>query len=110
MFRKLQIGCYDMNVLVGLSLRDDLTSNYSFLYVVITPKADAGNMLKQVIGNMGSAGGHPRMAGGQIPFTGHKEKDWQRLQNLIIARFLRKLDIKKGIEWKSMLIRNGSLS
>ena len=74
------------------------------------PKADAGNMLKQVIGKLGSAGGHPRMAGGQIPFTGHDEQDWQRLQDLIISRFLRKLGIKKEVEWKSMLLRDGSLS
>jgi len=67
-------------------------------------------MLKQVIGKLGSAGGHPRMAGGQIPFTGHDEQDWQRLQDLIISRFLRKLGIKKEVEWKSMLLRDGSLS
>lgn len=72
------------------------------------PKADAGNMLKQIIGKLGSAGGHPRVAGGQIPFIGQKADDWKRLEDTIIDRFLHKLEYKRDIEWKSMLTRNGS--
>jgi hypothetical protein len=96
---------------IGWSIATGRFNNQLFVSVRCNhPKADAGNMLKQIISKLGSAGGHPRMAGGQIPFTGHSEQDWQRLQNLIITRFLHKLDIKKEIEWKSMLIRDGSLS
>jgi len=74
------------------------------------PNANAGNMLKQIFGKLGSAGGHTRMAGGQIPFTGDSEEEWQRLQNFIITRFLSKLGIKKESEWKPMLLRDESVS
>jgi nanoRNase/pAp phosphatase (c-di-AMP/oligoRNAs hydrolase) len=73
------------------------------------PKADAGHMLNQIIGKMGYAGGHAMVAGGRVPFNKQEEKDWQRLEEVIITRFLRKLGYKKEIEWKPMLIKNSLL-
>jgi nanoRNase/pAp phosphatase (c-di-AMP/oligoRNAs hydrolase) len=69
-------------------------------------KAHAGNMLKKIIGNMGFAGGHTMVAGGRVPFNGHKDEDWKELEDGIIARFLRKLGYKKDIEWKPLLVRD----
>lgn len=65
--------------------------------------ANAGKMLEKIVGNMGYAGGHAKIAGGQVPFNSQKDEDWQALEDVIIARFLRKLGVKKEIEWKSML-------
>ena len=73
----------------------------------IHPKANAGNMLQQIIGNMGFAGGHPMLAGGRIPYNAHNDNEWQRLENLIINRFLHKLGINKEVEWKLMLLKDG---
>jgi nanoRNase/pAp phosphatase (c-di-AMP/oligoRNAs hydrolase) len=42
------------------------------------PKADAGNMLRQIIGNMGIAGGHPLVAGGRIPHNVNNHEEWQQ--------------------------------
>jgi nanoRNase/pAp phosphatase (c-di-AMP/oligoRNAs hydrolase) len=72
------------------------------------PNANAGNMLRQIIGKMGFAGGHPMVAGGRILYNAHNDDEWQRLEDLIINRFLRKLGIKKEVEWKSMLLRDGA--
>lgn len=74
----------------------------------IHPKANAGNMLVQIIGNMGFAGGHPMVAGGRIPYRNHNDDEWQRLENLIITRFLNKLGINKQNEWKLMLLKEGN--
>ncbi len=70
------------------------------------PKANAGKMLKQMIGKMGNAGGHGMIAGGQIPIHTNKDGNWEYLENVIIARFLRKLRSKKDVEWKPLLQRD----
>ncbi|UCE17844.1 MAG: DHH family phosphoesterase [Gemmatimonadota bacterium] len=71
------------------------------------PHAKAGNILKQIVGTLGSAGGHAMMAGGQIFFDEYKYKNWQQLEDMVIVRFLRKLGMSETTEWKSMLLRNG---
>lgn len=70
------------------------------------PKADAGNMLSQIIGSMGYAGGHDMIAGGRIPFRQGKDHEWQRLEDVLIARFLKKLGYPKKVDWKPLLMKN----
>jgi nanoRNase/pAp phosphatase (c-di-AMP/oligoRNAs hydrolase) len=74
------------------------------------PKAHAGNMLQQMIGKLGYAGGHPMVAGGRIPFNASNDDEWKRLEDFIIKQFLRRLGIIKGIKWKLMLFRNEAQS
>jgi nanoRNase/pAp phosphatase (c-di-AMP/oligoRNAs hydrolase) len=66
----------------------------------------AGQILRQTIGKIGSAGGHATTAGGRIPLRQDNHVDWQYLENLVISRFLKKLRYAKDakdIEWKPML-------
>lgn len=72
------------------------------------PKANAGKMLKQIVGKMGSAGGHPRMAGGQIQMIRRGEQEWQRLEEILVNRFLVKLSMGRDAEWRSMVSVNNS--
>ncbi|MFZ5516226.1 MAG: DHH family phosphoesterase [Candidatus Zhuqueibacterota bacterium] len=67
------------------------------------PQAHAGKMLKQIVGTMGSAGGHPRMAGGQIPCTEENEQEWERLETEVVGRFLTKLSIRRDVVWKPLV-------
>jgi nanoRNase/pAp phosphatase (c-di-AMP/oligoRNAs hydrolase) len=49
----------------------------------------AGNVLRRIMGDNGSAGGHRRMAGGQVPLNGLKPDDRKEIANKLITRFLR---------------------
>jgi len=49
----------------------------------------AGAVLRRTIGNNGSAGGHRRMAGGQVPLNGLKPGERKELATKLITRFLR---------------------
>lgn len=69
-------------------------------------KANAGKMLKQIIGDAGSAGGHAMIAGGQIEFTSNKDDDWETLEKRIVKRFLKKLKYSAEAEWKPMLLQD----
>jgi nanoRNase/pAp phosphatase (c-di-AMP/oligoRNAs hydrolase) len=66
-------------------------------------KANAGKMLKNIIGKMGNAGGHDMIAGGKINVDNDHEEDWQKFENIVIDRFVRKIGIKKDIEWRPLL-------
>ncbi len=65
--------------------------------------ANAGKLLKQLIGKMGSAGGHTTMAGGQVPYHDGKNGEWEKLEMETIARFLKKFRFEKEVDWKPML-------
>jgi len=67
------------------------------------PHAHAGKMLKQIVGKMGSAGGHPRMAGGQIPVASGNERDWQRAETVVVERLLAKMSIRRDVIWKPLV-------
>lgn len=69
-------------------------------------QANAGKMLKQIVGREGVAGGHARIAGGQLPLDEMKNGGWESLENLVIHRFLHKLREKENAEWKPMLVRD----
>jgi nanoRNase/pAp phosphatase (c-di-AMP/oligoRNAs hydrolase) len=59
----------------------------------ITPNAHAGQMLQQVVGRMGRAGGHDRRAGGCVPLTSTAPSAIEDLQAELRRRFLRALRI-----------------
>jgi nanoRNase/pAp phosphatase (c-di-AMP/oligoRNAs hydrolase) len=65
--------------------------------------ANAGRMLKQIIGRSGSAGGHAMVAGGQIPIEPGRNNRWEDVENKITGRFLEKLKHNKEGDWKPML-------
>ncbi len=67
------------------------------------PKANAGNVLRRIIGNFGTGGGHGTMAGGRIPFNGDEPQQWDRLEHLVNQRFLRALGYKKDSVWKQLI-------
>ncbi len=71
--------------------------------------AHAGTLLAATVGELGSAGGHKRMAGGRIPFAEHSDEDWGHLEDILIARFLDELGYKKGVEWRPLLLKDSDL-
>ncbi|NIR70987.1 phosphoesterase [candidate division KSB1 bacterium] len=70
------------------------------------PNSNAGNTLRQIVANLGVAGGHARIAGGQVPLNEHQDTSWEELEHQIIERFLQKLRYAKEAEWKPMLVRD----
>jgi nanoRNase/pAp phosphatase (c-di-AMP/oligoRNAs hydrolase) len=56
--------------------------------------ARAGEMLRQVVGKMGRAGGHDRRAGGSIPLTSTAPSAIEDLQSELRRRFLKALKIE----------------
>jgi nanoRNase/pAp phosphatase (c-di-AMP/oligoRNAs hydrolase) len=57
--------------------------------------ARAGEMLKQVVGKLGRAGGHDRRAGGTIPLPSTSASAIEQLQGELRRRLLRALDIEE---------------
>jgi nanoRNase/pAp phosphatase (c-di-AMP/oligoRNAs hydrolase) len=57
------------------------------------PDARAGTMLRQVVGNMGRAGGHDRRAGGSIPLSSTSGRAVEEVQAELRRRLLKALDI-----------------
>lgn len=57
------------------------------------PEARAGVMLKQVVGNLGRAGGHDRRAGGTIPLASTAASAVEQVQAELRRRLLKALDI-----------------
>ncbi len=53
------------------------------------PQANAARMVRQVVGEMGSTGGHAHMAGGRIPYG----NDPDRVEEELRKRFLRELNV-----------------
>ncbi len=64
------------------------------------PEADAGSLIKAIIGLEGTAGGHGMMAGGQIPLAG---KNPLEVSSTVHQRALQLLNIPQGITGKPLL-------
>lgn len=58
------------------------------------PHAAAGELLRQVVGKLGKAGGHDRRAGGCIPLSSTSESAIEELQSDLRKRFLKALKIE----------------
>jgi len=59
------------------------------------PKAHAGEMLRQVVGKMGRAGGHDRRAGGTMFLTSTAPSHVEEVRSELRRRLLRALDIEE---------------
>lgn len=57
------------------------------------PDAKAGELLKQVVGQLGKAGGHDRRAGGSIPLASTSYSAIEEVQSELRKRFLKTLKI-----------------
>ncbi len=55
------------------------------------PVAHAGDLVRGVIGDRGSAGGHGMLAGGQIPLEGLSEEEVERVSASVLEDFLEAL-------------------
>lgn len=53
------------------------------------PDSDAGDVMRRVITGMGSGGGHPSMAGGQVPLAGFTPDEKQAARDAYVSEFLR---------------------
>lgn len=58
-------------------------------------KENLGTMAQRVVADIGTAGGHDTMAGGQIPLAGKTQRAINGLQKTIIDRFLKELKAEK---------------
>ena len=63
---------------------------------------DAGSLIQRVVGDMGTAGGHGRMAGAQIPLEGRDEEPGSEVRR----RFLRELGLDPDAAGEA-LVRSG---
>jgi len=50
---------------------------------------DAGKVIRRLVGKSGAAGGHSRMAGGQIPLGGMSAEEQARLPERLVCKFLK---------------------
>ena len=57
------------------------------------PDARAGELLKQVVGDMGRAGGHDRRAGGTVPLLSTSANAVEQVQGELRRRLLKALHI-----------------
>lgn len=65
--------------------------------------ARAGNVLKQIIGKSGSAGGHGMIAGGRINLQ--ENGMWEKAEDRLVVRFLKKFRYNQQAEWKRLLAK-----
>lgn len=68
------------------------------------PHGDAGRFLRQVVGSLGTAGGHDMMAGGQVPCESTDDAACDGAEKEIQARFLKKLGFKEDGELIPLLV------
>lgn len=73
------------------------------------PNANAGSVLKRMLRNLGSAGGHNMMAGGRVDLADVGEPGWPEIQETVLKRFLQRLGYKTSTEWRPLLERNGKV-
>jgi len=57
------------------------------------PRGKAGDMLRQVVGKMGRAGGHDRRAGGCIPLASTSASEVEQVKSELRRRLLKALRI-----------------
>lgn len=69
----------------------------------INVKAEAGHLLRRIVNQRGTAGGHGMMAGGRISCRGLSEAECEGVENEIIERFLEKLGHRGDIVFKPLL-------
>lgn len=55
----------------------------------------AGLVIRRLVGDIGSAGGHREMAGGQVPLTGLTKSEKKELPSKLVARFLKLIKHEK---------------
>lgn len=70
-------------------------------------KANAGKILRKLIGNKGTGGGHDMIAGGQIDCANMKPEEYKEIEEGIIGSFLRYLYKKEEKAGKSLLTLDG---
>jgi len=58
--------------------------------------ADAGRLMHHLVGKLGTGGGHTVMAGGQIPIKAGDSALVQKVTDMVIRRFLKKLGAKRA--------------
>lgn len=68
------------------------------------PHGDAGRFLRRVIGNLGTAGGHDMMAGGQVRCESTDDSSCDSVEKEIQTRFLKKLGFKEDGELVPLLV------
>jgi nanoRNase/pAp phosphatase (c-di-AMP/oligoRNAs hydrolase) len=69
-------GIHDGSLLLSLRLTND-------------DQADAGKLMRQIVGRYGTGGGHNAMAGGQIPLDNRSAAQQARIMETIERRFFR---------------------
>jgi nanoRNase/pAp phosphatase (c-di-AMP/oligoRNAs hydrolase) len=55
-------------------------------------KYKAGNLIRRLVGESGSGGGHREMAGGMIPLSGMSKSQKQEVTDKLVAKFLKLID------------------
>jgi nanoRNase/pAp phosphatase (c-di-AMP/oligoRNAs hydrolase) len=71
----LCFGCYEGEMLISVR-----TSDLS---------ADAGKLMRRIVGRRGSGGGHSAMAGGQIPLRDATPGERRKMARTVIGRYLK---------------------
>lgn len=82
------MGCHQGNMFI--SVRSD------------DPDQDAGELIKKVVGKIGTAGGHETFAGGRIPCENDPKAFW-RLKEKIQRRFLAELGYNQRRKGKKLI-------
>jgi nanoRNase/pAp phosphatase (c-di-AMP/oligoRNAs hydrolase) len=80
------MGCYEDDLIVAIRTRNR--------------RGGAGTLVQEIVGNLGTAGGHSTMAGGNVPLRG-QTPDQMALQ--LGQRILRRLGIPPDVEGKPLL-------
>lgn len=68
-------------------------------------ETDAAKVMRAIVSRIGSGGGHPRAAGGQIPLDASNPAARKRIEDFILKRFLRRLGVKDATG-KTLLARD----
>ena len=67
-------------------------------------RAKAGKLLRRVIGNLGSGGGHDMIAGGQIPLRGKSSAEREEIKERIFRRLFRRIGLPEEIRTTPLVI------
>jgi nanoRNase/pAp phosphatase (c-di-AMP/oligoRNAs hydrolase) len=85
------MGCYKQNMFISVRTND--------------PDYDAGELVRNVVGNMGTAGGHDMFAGGKLPCENDPKAQW-KLKEKIRKRFLVELGFDRRRKGKKLIAIN----